>query len=143
MLQNSRPDSSRSLSCTWTCKCFGFKCAHVVVHVVRRETYRKYFNKLTHERDVDLGRNTEGGRRTFKAPKTRGSECEKVVVTKKLKIDSCYKTKKPELLPFMMSAQTFKENIIQSSVCDKIYVDPPSEDWIKCWKCSTLWYEGC
>ncbi|GBM01469.1 hypothetical protein AVEN_209288-1 [Araneus ventricosus] len=40
-------------------------------HVARRETYRKYFNKVTDKRDVDSERHTEGGRGTFKATKTR------------------------------------------------------------------------
>ncbi|GBN61145.1 hypothetical protein AVEN_77109-1 [Araneus ventricosus] len=53
-------------------------------------------------------------------------ECVKGVITKrKLKFDFF---KMPKLLTLMTSVQTFKENIIQCSACDKIQVDPPSED---------------
>ncbi|GBM74281.1 hypothetical protein AVEN_109098-1 [Araneus ventricosus] len=96
---------------------------------LRRATYGKYFNNLTHdERDVGSERHIEFGRRTFKAAKIRGSGRIKSVVTKKLKFDSFKKPKKPELLTLMTSVQTFKENIIQCPASDEIYVDPPPEN---------------
>ncbi|GBM76796.1 hypothetical protein AVEN_59139-1 [Araneus ventricosus] len=82
-----------------------------------------YFNKLTYESDDGSERNTESGRRMFKAAKTRGSICKKGVIAKKLKLDSCEKTKKSEFLTLVTSAQT--ENIMQCPAYDGIYVDPP------------------
>ncbi|GBL78993.1 hypothetical protein AVEN_48954-1 [Araneus ventricosus] len=97
---------------------------------------------LIDERNSGPDRNTEGGKRMFKAAKTRSLGCKSVVPRKKLKFDSCKKTKKPELLTLRKSAQTSKENIIQCPACDKIYGDTPSEDLKECFKYHTWRYEG-
>lgn len=74
-------------------------------------------------------------------------------IVKELNFDSCKKTKKPKLMTPMTSAQTSKETLTdicrqsppptQCPGCDEIYVDPPSEDWIECYKCHTWWNEDC
>ncbi|GBM46310.1 hypothetical protein AVEN_88004-1 [Araneus ventricosus] len=49
----------------------------------------------------------------------------KRVIPKKLKFDSL---KKPKLPTLMTAVQTSKENMIHLTECNKIHVDPPSED---------------
>ncbi|GBM36131.1 hypothetical protein AVEN_244292-1 [Araneus ventricosus] len=86
---------------------------------------------FNYERGADSERNTKGERSRFEASQeARGDK--KGVVAMKLKLDSCKKSKMSELLTLMTSAQTSKENIMQCLACDKIYVDPPSADWIDC-----------
>lgn len=79
----------------------------------------------------------------LKQQRQEARDAKKLVVTKKLKFDSCKKTKKHELPTPMTSAQTSEESIVKCPVCDEIYVDPPSEDWIECYKCHTWWHEDC
>lgn len=45
--------------------------------------------------------------------------------------------------PFQVPKKTPKKKMWKCPPCGEVYVDPPDDDWIGCFKCEEWWHEAC